>query len=141
MAPIKILDGFVPGKAFSDMKPGPHSWKVSEMYKHIKFLLDECLDGEEYLDLERQTAKTLYKSFVSTFPPPKVVYKKSDGINWNHVWRNVNSPMLFVERREFMFLLVHNILPTGERLRRLSTADGLCECGRGLETPQHLYFT
>ena len=96
------------------------------MYKHIKFLLD----GEEYLDLERQTAKTLYKSFVSTLPPPKVVYKQFDGINWIHV-----------ERREFMFLLVHNILPTGERLRRLSTADGLCECGRGLETPQHLYFT
>ncbi len=133
--------GLYLAKHLPDMKPGPHSWKVSEMYKHIKFLLEECLDGEDYQNLERQTAKLLYKNFVSTLPPPKVLYKKSDGINWNHVWKNVNSPMLFVERREFMFLLVHNILPTGERLRRLSRSDGLCECGGGLETPEHLYFT
>ena len=49
--------------------------------------------------------------------------------------------MLFVKRREFKFCLVHNILPTGERLCRLSTADGLYECGGVLETPEHLYFT
>ena len=133
--------GLYLAKHLPDMKPGPHSWKVSEMYKHIKFLLEECLDGEDYQILERQTAKLLYKNFVSTLPPPKVLYKKSDGINWDHVWKNVNSPMLFVERREFMFLLVHNILPTGERLRRLSRSDGLCECGGGMETPEHLYFT
>ena len=133
--------GLYLAKHLPDMRPGPHSWRVTDMYKHVKCLLDECLDGICYLDLERQTAKMLYRSFVCTLPPPKVVYKKSEDINWTCVWKNINHPMLFVERREFMFLLVHDILPTGERLLRLSKGDGQCECGGGLETPVHLYFT
>ncbi len=132
--------GLYLAKHLPDMRPGPHSWRVSDMYRHVKCLLDECLDGASYPDLERQTAKLLYRSFVSTLPPPKVMYKKPE-INWTCVWRNINHPMLFVERREFLFLLVHDILPTGERLLRLRKGDGLCECGREVETPVHLYFT
>ncbi len=62
-------------------------------------------------------------NFISTLPPPKEVYKKSDEINWTCVWKYINHLMLFFEKREFMFLLVHDILLSGERLHRLSKRD------------------
>lgn len=48
--------------------------------------------------------------------------------------------MLTVNQRELMFLLVHNILPTKERLLKMNQVEtDQCEEGDGVETLEHLF--
>ena len=60
------------------------------------------------------TAKELYLSYTSTFPPPKVVFKFS--VDWSLVWERLDSALLEPRSREFLFLIVNNIVPNRERL-------------------------
>ena len=61
---------------------------------------------------------------------------------WESVWININYSMLRVKEREFLFLLVHNILPTRERLFWMSMVESeICVCGGGLESLEHIFFT
>ena len=61
---------------------------------------------------------------------------------WEDVWRRMNHPVLGVERKELMFLLVNNVLPTRERLLRMGMRqDALCEKGDGVEDWEHLFCT
>ena len=48
--------------------------------------------------------------------------------------------MLEVEQRELTFMLVHNVLPTKDRLHRLNQADSNeCSARDGVETIEHLF--
>ena len=64
--------------------------------------------------LGRVTAKELYDSYTSTLPPPKLVFKYE--VDWQLVWERLDYPVLDPLGREFIFMIVHNIIPTRERL-------------------------
>ena len=54
----------------------------------------------------------------------------------------MNHPVLDVEMKELMFLLINNVLPTKERLLRMGMRqDALCEEGDGVEDREHLFCT
>jgi exonuclease III len=137
---LKYWTGLYFGRIFPSLRPGPHSERVPELYSQVKCLILEALEDNSAEEITKITAKEIYRQYTETLPPPKVVYKKEQVI-WDSVWGNIHHPMFTVERREFLFLLTHNILPTGERIRRLNLGDGECDCGGGVETPEHLFFT
>ena len=88
--------------------------------------------------LENVTVKQLYVGLTETLPPPKIVHKYS--LPWDQVWQSINHPMLEVEQRELTFMLVHNVLPTKERLHGLNQADSSeCSARDGVETIEHLF--
>ena len=54
----------------------------------------------------------------------------------------MKHPVLDVETKELMFLLVNNVLPTRERLLGMGMRqDALCEEGDGVEDWEHLFCT
>ena len=50
----------------------------------------------------------------SSFPPPKVVFKLD--VDWPVVWERLDSPVLHPSAREYLFMIIHNIVPNRERL-------------------------
>ena len=89
--------------------------------------------------LQRFRVKDLYKELTTTLPPPKIVYKYRD-LPWETIWKNINHPVLDVKQRELLFMLVHNILPTRQRLFRLNQAQDVnCLEGDGEESIEHLF--
>ena len=79
---------------FPDMGVGPHAEIISPYFQHVKALL---VGGLLLGDVKPQalgdvTAKGLYKSFTTTFPPPKIIFKYD--IQWEQVWRRLQNPVL-----------------------------------------------
>ena len=60
------------------------------------------------------TSKGLYTSFTATFPPPKVIYKFE--VDWNLVWRRLDMSTLEPLGRDYLFVIIHNVVPNRERL-------------------------
>ena len=59
---------------------------------------------------------------------------------WKDVWDRLNRPVLSSHERDVMFILIHNILPTRERLFRLNQCrSDQCDRGDGVEDVQHLF--
>ena len=66
---------------------------------------------------------------------------KYENMAWNDIWDRLNRPVLNSHVRDVMFLWIHNILPTRERLFRLHQCiDDQCDQGHGLENIEH-HFT
>ena len=88
---------------FPDMGPGPHAEIVSPYFQHMKALLaGAVLLKDNYVsNLMLVTAKDLYLSFTSTFPPPKVVFKFD--VDWEQVWTRLQNPVLDVMGKEILF--------------------------------------
>ena len=101
---------------FPDMANGPQAEIVPEYFQHLRMLL---LEGFVFGDLttdniRKVTAKELYLGYTSTFPPPKIVFKYF--VDWSLVWNRLDSPILEPRSREYLFLIVNNIVPNRERL-------------------------
>ena len=93
------------------------------------------MDPEE---LEKVKVKDLYLNFTEILPPPKVVYKHD--LPWEDIWKRINHLMLTVNQRELMFLLVHNILPTTEKLLKMNQVEtDQFEEVAGVATLEHLF--
>jgi hypothetical protein len=76
--------------------------------------------------LREVTAKGLYESFTETPPPPRVEAKLPH-LDWPLIWSRLHSSSLTLQERDFMFRLLHNILPVPERMARINPgASGLC---------------
>ena len=101
---------------FPDMAGGPHAELISPYFQHMKELLVSSivLNDIDVAKLNKVTAKNLYTSFTSTFPPPKVEYKYN--VDWSCVWKRVHSPVLEPQAREIMFMIVNNIVANRDRL-------------------------
>ena len=83
--------------------------------------------------------KDIYRDFTSTFPPPKVINKYED-LPWNDIWKRLNFTVLDSTLRDLMFMLIHNILPTRDRLAGLGRcADSVCREGDGTENVEQLF--
>ena len=113
---VKYWLGLYVKEYFPDMAVGPHAEIISPYFSNMKDLLVAgiVLGDVNAKNLRKTTAKSLYTSFSSTFPPPKVVYKYE--VDWDMVWMRLQSPMLESKQREVMFMIVHNIVPNRDRL-------------------------
>ena len=59
---------------------------------------------------------------------------------WNDIWARLNRTVINSQVRDIMFLVIHNILPTRDRLYRLNQCrDDQCEQGDGVEDVEHLF--
>ena len=96
----------------------PHAEIISPYFSHMKELLVAgiVLGDVDVSNLRKSTAKSLYTSFTTSFPPPKIVYKYEAEVDWSSVWMRLQSPMLEPRAKEAMFMIVHNIVPNRDRL-------------------------
>ena len=70
--------------------------------------------------------KGIYRSFQSSFPATKI--EQEAGSSMSSVWKKLNLPLFPSETREVLYLLIHNKLPTTERLFRVNLAlDPYCD--------------
>ena len=132
--------GLYMGNLLPSLRPGPHSERVPVYYVHFRRLFEEAVlnSSVDVANLGGAQTKLIYRGFTETLPPPKIVYKYD--LPWDTVWSRINHPVLSLYQRELLFMLVHNILPTRERLHRLNQADNnLCIEGDGVETVEHLF--
>ena len=113
---VKYWIGLHLGEYFPQMMKGGHAEIISPYFQHMRLLLTEGLMlGDVSVDaLGKVTAKELYKGYTSTLPPPKIVFKYD--VDWNLVWERLDSPVLDSLAREYLFMIVNNIVPTRERL-------------------------
>ena len=138
---VKYWIGIYVKEYFPAMAAGPHAEIVSQYFKHMKELLVAgCVLGDVDVGrLRRTTAKGLYTSFTSSFPPPKVVYKYE--VDWSKVWVRLQSSMLEPKAREILFMIINNIVPNRDRLfhKFHMVADPNCLQCRVLQENVHLF--
>ena len=138
---LKFWVGLYLEEALPDLGGGDHADHTPDYFKHLKDLFLEA-HANEVIDIQHLNnipAKDIYKDFTSTFPPPKVTYKY-ENMPWNDIWDRLNRPIISSHVRDLMFILIHNILPTRERLFRLNQCrDDQCDQGDGLEDVEHLF--
>ena len=119
---VKYWIGLYVGEYFPDMSTGPHAELISPYFQHMKALLcGGCLLGDvEPRKLKKVTANQLYKSFTSSFPPPKVIFKFE--ADWDQVWVRLQSPVLGLIGRELLFMVIHNIMNNKDRMHKFNMA-------------------
>ena len=124
-----------------DMGPGQHADQAPEHFQQLKRLFKEA-HALEIIDVEHLSkvpAKQIYEDYTSSFPPPKIESRYAD-LPWNDIWSRLNHPVLTSPVRDIMFLLIHNCLPTRDRLLRLNMCDNAtCPRQDGLENTEHLF--
>ena len=138
---IKFWIGNFFGDIFPSMQGTPEPAAVPEYFLHLKtlFLQAHALEIIQVENLNAVPCKEIYADFTSTFPPPKIIYKYED-LPWNEIWERLNHPVLTSDVRDLMFMLIHNILPTRDRLTRLGRRpDAVCREDDGLEDVEHLF--
>ena len=79
---IKYWMGLYMREYFPDMAEGPHAENISPYFLHMKsFLVGGISLGEiDVTNLRKTSVKSLYAGFISSFPPPKIVF------NYNIQW-------------------------------------------------------
>ena len=138
---IKFWIGSFLGDVFPDMQGGQPQLNVPGYFLHLKelFLQAYALEIINSDNLNAVPCKVIYSDLTSSFPPPKIIYKYED-LPWNEIWDRLNLPVLTSEIRDLMFMLIHNILPTRDRLARLGRRqDALCSAEDGNESAEHLF--
>ena len=137
---VRYWIGIYVKEIFPDMGPGPHAEIVSPYFQHMKALLAGAvlLKDIDVSNLMLVTAKGLYLSFTSTFPPPKVVFKFD--VDWEQVWTRLQNPVLDVMGKEILFIIVHNIVANKERVFRFNMiASPNCSICRVVQDNVHLF--
>ena len=81
--------------------------------------------------------------------PPSLLPLKCESrhpeCNWSNAWKLIRTAGLTSELSSFLFKLLHNLLPTQERVRRLGVnreiSRGLCYfCNTETENLEHAFF-
>ncbi len=65
--------------------------------------------------LSAVTAKEIYVDIISSPPPPRIESKQPD-INWTQAWPRVWAAGLLAAKSDFLFRLLHNVLPVKARI-------------------------
>ena len=120
---------------------GPKSEIVTFYFKHICNLMeDESLSIPlNSANLVHFKSKSIYADFNTTPPPPKVEDKFN--LNWQEIWRRLDSNFVGQEASNVMFIVVHNIYSNNERLFRMNKhPSGICFCNRNsIQNNVHLF--
>ena len=113
---VKYWIGIYLKNFFPQMRDGPHAELISPYFQHMRLLLVEGLVLGDIVagNLGSVTAKSLYQGYTSSFPSPKIVFKFD--VDWPLVWSRLDSPVLEPLAREYIFMIVNNIVPNKERL-------------------------
>ena len=77
--------------------------------------------------------------------PPSLIPIKVESLNptndWSSTWRIMRLKGMEAVHISFLFKMIHNILPTEERLKRLNKGNGICNlCGRDSGNLTHSFF-
>ena len=82
----------------------------------------------------------MYQSSLNTLPDSKTEMEAAASLSV--VWKRLTNPSLSAEVKETLYLLVHNKLPTKERLFRIKTVDDpFCDrCGNDAVCDRKHYF-
>ena len=117
---LKYWMGLYISEYFPDMGVGQHAEIISPYFQHVRALLvgSLILGDVKPEALRLVTAKELYRGFTTTFPPPKVVFRFD--IQWELVWIRLQNPVLEPLARDTLFTIIHNIVPTKERIHRFN---------------------
>ena len=83
--------------------------KISEILKEAMAIEEINVEGPELVK-----TKILYETFNSS-PPPHKIYSKTQ-LNWDIVWRRLNSDVLCPKSKDILFLIIHDIFPNNKRL-------------------------
>ena len=138
---LKFWIGLYLEVALPDMGGGDHAEVTPPYFNHLQELFLEAHANEiiDVKSLNSVPAKEIYQEFTTTFPPPKVIYKYGN-LPWNEIWNRLNKPVISSHVRDIMFLVIHNILPTRDRLHRLNQCrSDQCDQGDGIEDVEHLF--
>ena len=127
---------------FPDLVPPLRAELLTPYFKHcIALLKDEALDDPiNKNDIGNYKVKTIYGMFNSTPPTPKVMGKIS--LNWERVWKRLNSKIISGESKDILFSILHDIYPNNVRLKRCGQHQSKhCDkCNGGIdETNVHLF--
>ena len=112
------LHEFLPG-----IDVGTHPINIPDYYAYIESLIvlgriDDLITPQSWRIL---TNKMLYKEKTLSFSVPKV--ESDAGFSYSRVWRRLNLPIISSKDRDIAYLLVHNKLPTQERLFRVGMVN------------------
>ena len=125
-----------------DMAGGPHAEIVSKYFQYMRLLLVEgiVLGDIEVTKFANVTSKELYLGYTSSFPPPKVMFKFD--VEWKIVWERLDSPVLDPFARECLFMIIHNIVPSRERLylKMNMVNSPNCVVCHGREDTTHIFM-
>ena len=97
-------------------------------------------DSLNNVTLHGFTNKLVYKEFMASLNPPKVVMES--GKEYGQVWRRLQSGVVDEKARDILFLLLHNKLPVPERLFRIKLLrDPYCQkcTGALISDLEHLF--
>ena len=123
------------------MGQGVYADEQPEYFQYLKEVFKEAhaLEIIKIENLNSVTAKQIYEDFTSTFPPPKVIYRYSD-LPWEDIWRRLNRPVIDSPVKDILFMVIHNVLPTRDRLYKLRKCNSSqCTAGDGEEDVEHLF--
>ena len=125
---------------FPALVPALRSEVMTPYFKHCLSLLTDSSLSErvEPGTLNTFKTRTIYADFNSTPPPPKVEDKYD--LDWETVWQRLNHGVVSSDARDVMFLVIHDIYPTRQRLFRMGLhPTGTCEVCRGVQDVTHLF--
>ena len=117
---------------------------IPDYYCHIESLIivgkiDDLVTTDKW---QRITNKVLYSEQCKNFLLPKVQLDAGNSMDYNMAWKRISLPVLSSGVRDISYMLLHNKLPTKERLHRVGLgSDPFCpECpGSPLCNVEH-YF-
>ena len=140
---IQVLVGVEAERFHSKVGRGDNVPLPTPLFKHAAALMLECLERGciDVSRLPKVSAKKLYKEFVETPSTPKVC-SKYPGVEWDRVWRRIQSCILESSAQDLMFSLIHNILSTRVRLLRLNhlVNNSFCEsCPGQVQDITHVF--
>ena len=124
---IKYWLGIHLREYFPGMADRPHAELISPYFQHMRLLLVEglVLNDNNAGELRKVSAKSLYLEYTTSFPPPKVVFKFD--IEWQMVWERLDSPVLDPKAREYLFMIINNIVPNRDRLyQKMNMVNSPC---------------
>ena len=136
------------GDSLSDLVPwfgqSDLAKNIPDYYCHMESLIivgkmDDVVTADKWKHINN---KVLYAEQSKNFSVPKVQLEAGDDMDYNLAWKRISLPVLSSSVRDITFMLLHNKLPTKERLHRVGlSSDPFChECpGSPLSNVEH-YF-
>ena len=133
------LDDLLPG-----LDMGSHPQNIPEYFALLESLIifGKIENIVEVGTWRRLTNKMIYTAESKNFPIPKVEQDSGEEINYKLVCKTISSSLLHSSEKDIAFLLVHNKLPTKERIFRVGLAvNPYCPiCPSALECDSHHIF-
>ena len=129
-------------KIFKKTTTGPKKETIPTIFKTATDQAIEMQRRHPDINWKETTSKQLYEIWRSITPlTPKIVMKNPQ-INYRQTFVNLNEKYHLPESKEHIFQLVHDILPTKVRLKRIYPAqiNNICEqCKLTPEDTKHIY--